>query len=295
MLDLSLRDLEYVTAVEQERNFTRAAALIPMAQPALSQAIQRVERRLEVQLFRRTSRTVEPTAAGTLLAARARGILADVRRAAADAKIAGGAGELRVHVTEPSLRIPRRILAAIRAGVPDAAVHQSTAPHAEVPDLLRSGELTLALGGQAFGDGLHSLLLCKEAVVALMADAHPLTAQESVTRADVCAYPMVSIDRAMSSWNAITTRMLARGGYTPQWTSSVAFGAVAGADLVSGGEALLLVLESIGEDQPAGRTYRPLTPGWNIAWYLSWRDGAEQVPAVSAAIAAVRGALHTQS
>lgn len=291
MLDLTLRDLEYVAAVERERNFTRAAARIPMAQPALSQAIQRIERRLEVQLFERTSRTVTPTAAGTVLAARARQILDDVRRAAADAQIAGGGRELRVHVTEPSLQVPRRGLSAIRAAVPGVAVHQTTVPHAQVPTLLRSGDLTLALGARAVGDGLSSVQLCRETVVALMADSHPLAAQSSVTAADVCAYPMVSIDRAMSSWNTITEKMLARAGHSPRWTGSVAFGAVAGSDLVTDGQALLLVLDSIGLDQPAGRTCRPLIPNWDIAWYLSWRDGAEQVPAVGPAIAAVLDAL----
>ena len=65
---MSLRELEYVVAVHRERNFTRAAQQLHMAQPALSQAILRLERRLGVRLFDRTSRRVEPTPAGHNLA-----------------------------------------------------------------------------------------------------------------------------------------------------------------------------------------------------------------------------------
>jgi len=97
----SLPQLEAFVAVAEELHFGAAAERLNMTQPPLSRQIQMLEKKLGTQLFGRTSRKVELTAAGATLLPRARQILdmciktdLDVRRVSS-----GQAGTITVGYT----------------------------------------------------------------------------------------------------------------------------------------------------------------------------------------------------
>ena len=88
---MELRHLRYFVAVAEQRHFGRAAGLLHMAQPPLSQAIRQLEAELGVTLLTRTTRRVDLTAAGTAYLVRARDILAAVDAAGEEAeRVASG-------------------------------------------------------------------------------------------------------------------------------------------------------------------------------------------------------------
>jgi DNA-binding transcriptional LysR family regulator len=62
-----LRDVACFALVARHLNFSRAAAELDLSQPAMSQAIGRLERALGVRLFERTSREVQLTPTGKAL------------------------------------------------------------------------------------------------------------------------------------------------------------------------------------------------------------------------------------
>ena len=83
---MELRHLKYFVAVAEELNFRRAAEIVHIAQPALSQQIKQLEDELDVTLFVRNNHKVELTEAGKTFYARAQLILKEARQAVADAR-----------------------------------------------------------------------------------------------------------------------------------------------------------------------------------------------------------------
>lgn len=98
---MELRQLEYFAAVARLGGFSRAAAQLRVAQPAVSAQIQRLERELGTALFTRTTRRVTLTHAGTLLLARAQTVLAELDAVRTDFSqlAAVTQGHLRLGVT----------------------------------------------------------------------------------------------------------------------------------------------------------------------------------------------------
>ncbi|MBB3127729.1 LysR family hydrogen peroxide-inducible transcriptional activator [Paenibacillus rhizosphaerae] len=61
---MEFRQLQYALQIAQERNFSRAAEKLHIAQPSLSQQLSKLEKELGVLLFQRNTSTVELTHAG---------------------------------------------------------------------------------------------------------------------------------------------------------------------------------------------------------------------------------------
>src|SRR3954465_8183079 len=75
---MELRQVRYFEAVARHLHFTRAAQELYVAQPALSQQIQRLEEELGVVLLERTTRWVRLTDAGEIYLEFSRRVLGEV-------------------------------------------------------------------------------------------------------------------------------------------------------------------------------------------------------------------------
>src|SRR5256885_15455414 len=101
MMNLPFDAVGSFAALADELHFTRAAARLHVAQPALTKRIQQLERVLGVQLFVRTRRAVRLTSAGELLLEKARQVIraTDELALAARRLADGDAGRLRIGFT----------------------------------------------------------------------------------------------------------------------------------------------------------------------------------------------------
>ena len=90
---IAWHQLQSFVVVAEEGHVTRAAERLNTQQPPLSMRIRALEKRLDVQLFRRKARGVELTEAGRVLLANARTLL-DQHARTLDAVQRAGRGEL---------------------------------------------------------------------------------------------------------------------------------------------------------------------------------------------------------
>lgn len=287
-MDLELREFAYVVAVAEERQFTRAAERLHVAQPALSRAVRRVEQRLGVRLFDRTSRRVDLTPAGEAFVTAARVVLDAADLAVADARRAGGAGGvLRVHVIEPSLETSRVLLRALRAEHPDLVVHQTTLPWADVAAALREGRIDASIGGVDHADDhIGTLRIRDERIGVLLPEGHPLVERDEVPVAELAHERLVRMDQELSpTWNALVTGLCRRAGFEPRWYPSTTYGVATGADLVAEGECVLVCLSSIATQHLPGVVHRYLSPDRRARWTLAWRVDEPLAPAVASLVA----------
>ncbi len=135
-----LRHLEFFVAIAEEEHFGHAAARLGIAQPPLSQGLQRLERALGVVLVDRSSRGARLNAAGRDLLPRARALLEgaeDLRRAAG----AHGAAPVRIGAVP---QLPIATVAALVTACSEAP-EIVTASSTELLDALSAGRLDLAV------------------------------------------------------------------------------------------------------------------------------------------------------
>jgi len=76
-MELDLRTLRHLVAIDRHRHYGRAAAALNLSQPALSRSIATAENTLGVRLFERDRRGVRPTAFGAVVLAHAEKLLGD--------------------------------------------------------------------------------------------------------------------------------------------------------------------------------------------------------------------------
>src|ERR1700759_1887487 len=83
---MQFRQLRYFVKIVEAGSFSRAASIVHVAQPALSQQVAELEERLGVALLQRSARGVRPTAAGEIFYREASAILRQLDQVPATAR-----------------------------------------------------------------------------------------------------------------------------------------------------------------------------------------------------------------
>ena len=198
---MELRHLRYFLAVAEASNFTKAAALLRVAQPALSRRVQDLEDEIGVDLLKRSSRGVVLTAEGKVFLDKTRHILklADESVEQVRALARGEEGELHMgYAPAPTVEILPPALAAFQKAFPRVRVLLHDFSEQELIDGLRNGRLELALMPR--GTGLQSVGLEFETlrsypICVAVAPTHRFARLKIITLEMVATEPIIGFNR----------------------------------------------------------------------------------------------------
>lgn len=202
-MNLSTRELTAFLTLAEQRNFTRAAALCHLSQPAYSALIRALEQALGARLFDRTTRSVELTAEGRVLVEPARRLLHDAEAAWAD---------VRDHAARRRGRVAIAVLPSLAAGWLPALLARFHSKHPgielDIADVLsedciqrvRTGAADFALAAtRTATPELHTEDFCRDAFHVVCPRGHVLASRRGrVSLADLAPHPIVQLARSSS-------------------------------------------------------------------------------------------------
>jgi len=270
------RHLEYFLAVAESGSFTRAAAMLTIAQPSLSQSIAALERELGSDLFERLGRGVKLTPAGEALVGPARRALRSfiLARGAVRSVADTGFGHLSIisgtlWAIEPLVRMIgefRLVYPAVQFTVSDPL------SRSEVLDAVRSGEADFGLlDGTPPAGALASRWLVDHELVAVLSNRSSLSAL-SMTVADLVPLGLISTPKG-TPLRTLLDEQLAVAGQPDEVAVETAHLASV-IPLVLAGAGAALLPEGLASDAAAkGARVVRLTPATRASVHIVWRAG----------------------
>jgi LysR family transcriptional regulator, hydrogen peroxide-inducible genes activator len=181
---MELQPLRYFLAVAKTGSFVRAADQLGIAQPSLSQQIQKLERELGVSLFDRLGRTLKLTPYGQCLQNSAERILRDVEQARVSLECmkSEDSGEIKVGIIPTVLPYALvKPLAAFKQKHPRIELTLTEAMTEDLIESLRLGELDIAILALPIR---HNEIVCselfREPLLAAIPPNHTLAGSESI-------------------------------------------------------------------------------------------------------------------
>lgn len=199
-MDLSTRDLRAFVALMEARNFTRAAGMMALSQPAFSALIASLEAQLGSRLFDRSTRTITLTPEGKLFAEHAVRLLAEIGHAVDSVRehvqLKRGTTTLAVIPSLAGGWFPR-VLQAFARQHPGVEVILLDEFSREAIDAVREqrADFAIATPAEARLPGLQLVHFHADRFSLVCPQGHPLAGKRTVAAADLLAYPFISAPR----------------------------------------------------------------------------------------------------
>jgi DNA-binding transcriptional LysR family regulator len=275
--------MRYVVAVARERNFTRAAEHLHVAQQALSQQVRAVEKMLGLPLFERDTRQVKLTPAGAVFVEEAKRVLVASERAIerTNAAARGEVGKVRLaHTFAIANETLPALLEAFAQDTPRVQVASREMYGADMLHDLREDKLDLALTPRLdLDEDLASEAVRCEQLVAALPDGHRLASESQLDLAKLRDEVFQTWPAHLSpGYHAATIAACHAAGFDPK-IDDTATGSAAFRNIAAGNGVALAVASS-APLLPRGIVLVPLaSPGAQIFLDVLWRRDPE-LPAV---------------
>lgn len=192
---MELYQLRYFLEAARQRNFTRAATRLHLAQAALSEQIRKLEQELGTPLFQRGRRESVLTAAGETLRVHAEALLerAEAARYAVQELIGLRGGRLAIAaIPSVSASLLPAAISAFRERYPAIELVLNEGTSEAVTEAVESGRVELGIIQHPVSSSLlEEKLLLTESFVLLVAPSHPVARRRTVSLRSLAQEPFV--------------------------------------------------------------------------------------------------------
>lgn len=281
---MELRHLRYFCAVAEAESFTFAARRLHVSQSGVSGQVRDLEEELGVTLLKRNQRKVSLTPEGTVFLREAQEILERAERAKELVARAsrGQYGKLSIGLCGPATApfLPR-LIREFRKKYPEITVTLKDLDPAQQPGALDNREIDIGFMRSVppgLRKVLHSEILFREPIVAVLPRGHALEGEESISLTQLAAdrFVLYARENAPDLFDAIVA-FCKRAKFSPRivdkpgvWQSVLT--------MVEAGEGISLVPACVQHLRSNGLTFSPLTNrGCQVEVVLAWRENDPDV------------------
>jgi DNA-binding transcriptional LysR family regulator len=275
---MELRHLRYFIAVADELSFTRAAALLRVAQSAVSAQIRWLEESVGVVLLERTSRRVELSGAGRVFLQGAKKIIADLDELKRQARRIGRAesGQLAVgFIGAQSHEWMPRVLKRFRQEHPGVEVTLTEMVPSAQLEALATHRLDVGVIGSIDGKPPHGLqvaCIAEEQPMVGLPNDHELANRPFVRLQQLKGEKFILTSRENApSYRSWLAGLFLRAGIEPDVVQEVDRARTA-VQYVAAGFGISIFGEHITRQPAPGVKFVPLRPySQKIRYGIAWR------------------------
>ncbi len=289
---MDLRQLKYFVQIADSGNFSRAAEVLRIAQPSLSQQIKSLEEELGVQLLVRHARGVTMTERGQKLYDRACRILQEADDAKESIRLLSHNPSGRVTVGLPTSAcrgISVELIRTMERLLPHVNLHIVEAMTGYLDELIQAGRLDAALlyDHKAFEHVAWTEMITEELMLCVRSD-NPIARRKSISFRNIFKSPIVLPGRPNVA-RVVVERLAARNDIIINARDCDSLPAIAKMVCHSDYVAIMphfAFLDEIGRGEMVAIPIVDPTPSWTLSVVVSQRTmntrGSEAVARVMA-------------
>ncbi len=223
---MDLKQLRYFIGICDAGSITRAAKVLHVAQPALSNHVSNLEAQLKVELLHRTSHGVIPTESGEILYASAHRVLREMSRVADEVNALNDkpAGNITIGVAAGISNIfGRRFIKQMTEQYPDISLAYSSGLSPDLYRKLLTGILDIGMFYKEpdIGGVNSKKLLCEELFVAMPYSSDPTLCNEPISIAELRKLRFIFPRTDHFSIRSIVENVFDEAGFTPRIIAEV--------------------------------------------------------------------------
>ncbi|GAB7053842.1 MULTISPECIES: LysR family transcriptional regulator [Paenibacillus] len=302
---MELRQLQYALQIAIDKNFSRAAEKLHIAQPSLSQQLSKLEKEIGVLLFQRTTNSVEATYAGTLFVEKAQKILDMVEQLKKEMEDISQMRKGRLVVGSLPItgaHVLPLVLPAFQARYPEIDIVLVEETTTNLEQLTASGQADISLLSLPLIDEtLDYEAVIEEEIVLTVPKTHPLAQYsadgqaKAVDIAELRNEPFITLKKGQG-FRQITLDLCQQAGFTPNIVfESSNIETVQSLAAAGMGIAFVPLMVSRGRHSEFAPAYLPLTIRPTRTLVIAYRKGRYLSKAVTAFMETFRDVMNKEN